>query len=43
LIKKDVWAYARRQMTWFRKDPRIHWVNSEEEAAELVEAFLKKK
>lgn len=40
LIKKDVWAYARRQMTWFRKDPRIHWVDSFAEAAEFVKGFL---
>lgn len=40
LIKKDVWAYARRQMTWFRKDPRIHWVDTVEEAKALVQHFL---
>ncbi|HVR88579.1 MAG TPA: tRNA (adenosine(37)-N6)-dimethylallyltransferase MiaA [Candidatus Limnocylindria bacterium] len=24
---KDVRAYSRRQMTWFRRDPRIRWVD----------------
>ena len=24
---KDVRAYSRRQMTWFRRDPDIHWID----------------
>ena len=24
---KDVRAYSRRQMTWFRRDPNIRWVD----------------
>ena len=24
---KDVRAYARRQMTWFRRDPGIVWID----------------
>jgi tRNA dimethylallyltransferase len=27
LIKQKSRNYAKRQMTWFRKDPRIHWVD----------------
>jgi tRNA dimethylallyltransferase len=27
LIKRNSRAYAKRQLTWFRKDPRIQWVN----------------
>lgn len=30
LIKKNTRAYAKRQMTWFRKDKRIAWVNIRE-------------
>jgi tRNA dimethylallyltransferase len=26
-IKKNTRRYAKRQMTWFRKDPSIHWVD----------------
>ncbi len=26
LIKKNTRQYAKRQMTWFRKDKRIHWI-----------------
>ncbi len=38
--------YAKRQMTWFKKDKRIHWINIEKEnaqekAEELIENFLK--
>jgi tRNA dimethylallyltransferase len=25
LIKRNTRHYAKRQMTWFRKDKRIHW------------------
>ena len=26
-IKRETRRYAKRQLTWFRKDPRIHWIN----------------
>ena len=32
--------YARRQMTWFRRDERIEWVENYEKAEKLVEKFL---
>ena len=36
--------FAKRQMTWFRRDPRIHWLDMSKdpaaEAAELIERFL---
>ena len=36
--------FAKRQMTWFRRDPRIHWLDManepEKEAEKLIEAFL---
>jgi tRNA dimethylallyltransferase len=25
LIKRDTWRYARKQLTWFRRDPEITW------------------
>ncbi len=34
--------YARRQMTWFRRDERIEWVEDYKEAKELVKKFLEK-
>lgn len=29
-IKSDTRHYAKRQMTWFRRDPRIHWYHVED-------------
>jgi tRNA dimethylallyltransferase len=42
LITKHHADYARRQMTWFKKDKSINWISSEEEAAKLISDFLKK-
>jgi tRNA dimethylallyltransferase len=28
-IKINTRRYAKRQMTWFRKDPEIHWIDQE--------------
>ncbi len=39
-IQFDTHAYARRQMTWFRKDRRVHWVRNPDEALSLVRDFL---
>jgi len=41
LIKKGSRNYAKRQLTWFRKDPRVKWVckddfNSEDEIVEYI-------
>lgn len=35
-IKFRTHAYARRQMTWFRRDARIHWIKKIDEAQALV-------
>ncbi|MBK7447132.1 MAG: hypothetical protein IPJ45_14185 [Ignavibacteria bacterium] len=32
LIKRNTRRYAKRQMTWFRKDERIKWINVNEES-----------
>jgi len=40
LMKTNTWQYARRQMTWFRKDKNINWIKSEEEAMKLSEKYL---
>ncbi len=45
LIEKMIRAdrkYAKRQMTWFKKDPQIHWVENLTDADQLVRLFLKK-
>jgi tRNA dimethylallyltransferase len=40
-IKRATHAYAKRQMTWFKRDLRIVWVKPGEEAVGLVRTFLK--
>lgn len=32
--------FARRQMTWFKKDPRIHWIKNAKEAQKLAHQFI---
>lgn len=39
-IKKNTWHFAKRQMTWFKKDERIIWVKNLKEAEKLVKEFL---
>ncbi|MBU0646311.1 tRNA (adenosine(37)-N6)-dimethylallyltransferase MiaA [Patescibacteria group bacterium] len=39
-IKKDTRNYAKRQMTWFKRDERIKWVADQEQAIGLVNKFM---
>ena len=39
--KQAVRNYAKRQETWFKRDQRIHWASSQDEAAEMVEGWLR--
>ena len=39
-IKISTRHYAKRQMTWFRRDERIHWINSGENIKEQAEKIL---
>ncbi len=36
LIKLHTLQYARRQMTWFKKDPRIKWVKDFSQAQKII-------
>lgn len=45
-LKKDTRHFAKRQITWFKKDKRIKWVdiskkNSEKKIEKLIKKFLK--
>lgn len=40
LIKKNTRAFAKRQMTWFRKDKEIKWIENQTQAFSLVKKFL---
>lgn len=39
-MKRDTRRYARRQMTWFRRDTRILWISDEDEIKDRVRIFL---
>ncbi len=42
LLKRDTRRYAKRQLTWFRKDPDIHWIGPGDLDGRLpvIRAFL---
>ncbi len=40
LIKQHTRQYARRQMTWFKKDKRIHWIKTYPTAAKIIADFI---
>ncbi len=40
LIKKNTRNYAKRQITWFKKDKRINWIKNTKEAEKLIKEFL---
>lgn len=39
-LKFAIHAFARRQLTWFRRNKAIHWVKSGEEAEALIKTFF---
>ena len=40
-LQQEIERFAKRQMTWFKKDPRIHWIRGEKEAKLLIKNFIK--
>ncbi len=42
LIKIHTRQFAKRQMTWFRRDKRIKWVKNQKEAEKIIKGFLEK-
>lgn len=40
LIIKEEAEYAKRQMTWFRKEERIRWISDQDDAQELISDWL---
>jgi tRNA dimethylallyltransferase len=39
-VKSDTRKYAKRQMTWFKRDDRIQWITESSQAFPLVQTFL---
>lgn len=42
LIKTSNYQFAKRQMTWFKKDKRIHWISNSQQAEQLIKQFIKR-
>jgi len=42
-LYQEICQYAKRQMTWFKKDKRVNWIKNYQEAEKLVQNFLKEK
>lgn len=40
-VQNDI-QYAKRQKTWFKRNPNIHWISKSDEAVDLVTTFLNK-
>lgn len=40
LMKSDIKKFAKRQMTWFKRDKSIHWITTITEAERLITKFL---
>lgn len=38
---RELQNYARRQMTWFKRDKRIYWIKTQKEAEKLIKEFLR--
>jgi tRNA dimethylallyltransferase len=41
-MKANTWHFAKRQMTWFKKNKKINWVKNSEEAVQLIDKFIQK-
>ena len=42
-LQKESEQFAKRQMTWFKRDKRINWIENQKQAEKLLKQFLKKK
>lgn len=46
-IKQETRRYAKRQLTWFRKDPRIYWINpgeySNDDLLEKISSYIEER
>ena len=39
-MNKNTWHYAKRQITWFRRNKKIRWIESPEMRRKIIESFL---
>jgi len=40
-LQKDIEHYAKRQMVWFKKNPKIIWIKDYQQTQKLIKRFLK--
>ncbi len=40
LIQQNTRRYAKRQLTWFKRDSRIHWIENTHQAEKLIKEFI---
>lgn len=41
-LQKKIEQYVKRQMTWFKRNKKIHWIKNYKQAEKLVKEFLSK-
>jgi len=41
-LQKEIEHYAKRQMTWFKRDKRIHWIRNYKKSEQLAKRFLRR-
>lgn len=41
-LEQEIWHYAKRQLTWFKKDQKIHWIKNYKEITSIIDKFLYK-
>ena len=39
-LLRDIIKYSKRQMTWFKRNKEIHWIENKKEAEKLVRKFI---
>lgn len=42
-MERSIWHFSKRQMTWFKRDKRIRWIENQKEAENLIKKFVKEK
>lgn len=40
-LQKDIFNFAKEQISWFKKDKKIHWIKNYSEAKNKIYNFLK--
>ena len=41
-LNTEIWRYAKRQMTWFKRNPKIKWVKNYSQAEKISSRFIKR-